>query len=79
MKVSQAANTHKGWTPDELGRIAAATLLVFGDHDFIRLEHAVQMQALIPGAQLAVIPGATHMGVLRRTDLVLPLVTEFLR
>ena len=78
-KTSQAAGNLKGWTAEELGRVGAPTLLVFGDHDFIRLEHAVEMQALIPGAQLAVLPGTTHMGVLRRADLILPLVRDFLR
>jgi pimeloyl-ACP methyl ester carboxylesterase len=77
-KASQAAGNLKGWTAAELGSITAPTLLVFGDHDFIRLEHAVQMHGLIPGAQLAVLPGATHMGVLRRTDLIVPLITGFL-
>jgi pimeloyl-ACP methyl ester carboxylesterase len=77
-KASQAAGSLKGWTAAELGSITAPTLLVFGDHDFIRLEHAVQMHELIPGAQLAVLPGATHMGVLRRADLIVPLVTGFL-
>ena len=78
-RVGQAANGFKGWTPGELGAITAPTLLVFGDHDFVRLEHAVQVHALIPGAQLAVLPGATHVGVLRRADLIVPLVSEFLR
>lgn len=77
-KASRAAGSLKGWTPEELGRITAPTLLVFGDHDFVRLEHAVQMHGLIPGAQLAVVPGATHMSVLRRTDLFIPLVRAFL-
>ena len=77
-KASQAVANMKGWTADQLGGIAAATLLEFGDHDFIRLEHAVQVHGLIPGAQLAVLPGATHMGVMRRADLILPLVREFL-
>jgi pimeloyl-ACP methyl ester carboxylesterase len=77
-KASGAAASLKGWTADELGSITAPTLLVFGDHDFVRLEHAVQMHALIPGAQLAVLPGATHVGVLRRADLILPLVGAFL-
>jgi pimeloyl-ACP methyl ester carboxylesterase len=66
------------WTPAELGRIGAPTLLIFGDHDFIKLEHAVEMAGLIPGAQLAVLPGATHMGVLRRADLMIPLIQGFL-
>jgi len=78
-KATRAVSSLKGWTAEELGSITAPTLLVFGDHDFIRLEHAVQMHGLIPGAQLAVLPGATHMGVLRRTDLILPLVSGFLR
>jgi pimeloyl-ACP methyl ester carboxylesterase len=78
-KTSRAAGSLKGWTAEELGRIAAPTLLVFGDHDFIRLEHAVEMHGLIPSAQLAVLPGATHMGVMRRTDLVVPMVRDFLR
>jgi pimeloyl-ACP methyl ester carboxylesterase len=73
-----AGSLLKGWTAAELGSITAPTLLVFGDHDFIRLEHAVQMHELIPGAQLAVLPGATHVGVLRRADLIVPLVTGFL-
>jgi pimeloyl-ACP methyl ester carboxylesterase len=77
-KTSQAAGSLKGWTAAELGSITAPTLLVFGDHDFVRLEHAVQVHGLIPGAQLAVLPGATHMGVLRRTDLIVPLVAGFL-
>ena len=77
-KTSQAANSFKGWTAAELSGITAPVLLVFGDHDFIRLEHAVQVHELIPGAQLAVLPGATHMGVLQRADLIVPLVHGFL-
>ncbi len=77
-KTSQAANNLKGWTAEQLARLEAPTLLVFGDHDFIRLEHAVQMHRLIPGAQLAVLPGTTHMGVMRRADLIVPLVRAFL-
>jgi pimeloyl-ACP methyl ester carboxylesterase len=77
-KASRAAANMKGWTADQLGGITAAALLVFGDHDFIRLEHAVEVHGLIPGAQLAVLPGTTHMGVMRRADLILPLVQDFL-
>ncbi len=78
-KASQAVGNLKGWTASELGAVGAPALLVFGDHDFIRLEHAVEVHGLIPGAQLAVLPGTTHMGVMRRTDLMLPLVRAFLR
>jgi len=76
-RTGQAAGS-MSWTAAELGQISAPTLLIFGDHDFIRLEHAVEMSGLIPGAQLAVLPGATHMGVLRRPDLMIPLIQGFL-
>ena len=77
-KISRAAMTHPGWTAAELGSIAAPTMLVFGDNDFFRLEHAVAMRELIPGAQLAVLPGTTHMDVTRRTSVIYPVVSEFL-
>jgi pimeloyl-ACP methyl ester carboxylesterase len=77
-KLQGAAASQKGWTPEELGTIAAPVLLVYGDSDFFRLEHAVELHSLIPGAQLAILPGTTHMGVLRRTALIYPLVEEFL-
>lgn len=67
-----------GWTDDELRDISSPVLLVVGDHDFIRLEHIVEVHALIPGAQLAVLPGTTHVGVIRRIDLLLPMVEAFL-
>ena len=76
-RTGQAAGS-MSWAPAELGRIGAPTLLIFGDHDFITLEHAVEMSELIPGAQLAVLPGATHMDVLRRADLMIPLIQGFL-
>jgi pimeloyl-ACP methyl ester carboxylesterase len=76
-RIGQAAG-HMSWTAAELGRIGAPTLLIFGDHDFIKLEHAVEMSELISGAQLAVLPGATHMDVLRRADLMIPLIRGFL-
>ena len=36
------------------------------------------MQELIPGAQLAILPGTTHMQVTRRADLLLPMPAAFL-
>jgi len=75
--TGQAAGS-MSWTQAELGRIGAPTLLIFGDHDFIKCEHAVEMSELISGAQLAVLPGATHMDVLRRADLMIPLIQGFL-
>ncbi|MEV6057368.1 alpha/beta fold hydrolase [Streptomyces sp. NPDC052107] len=77
-KCSAAAHTPLPWSADDLRGLRAPTLLVIGDRDFVRIEHAAEMRALIPDARLAVLPGTTHMALMRRTALLLPLLHEFL-
>jgi pimeloyl-ACP methyl ester carboxylesterase len=67
-----------GWTDEQLAGITAPVLLVLGDRDFTTVEHGALMLELIPGAQLAVLPGTTHMEVTRRVDLLAPMVRAFL-
>jgi pimeloyl-ACP methyl ester carboxylesterase len=82
------------WPPEDIRGIAAPTLLIVGDSDAIRLEHAVELFRLLgggvmgdltdlPKSQLAVLPGTTHFvppgsGVLDRADWLLPMIGEFL-
>jgi pimeloyl-ACP methyl ester carboxylesterase len=68
----------QGWSDEQLARITSPVLLVLGDRDFTTVEHGALMQRLIPGAQLAVLPGTTHMQVTRRADLILPMLDRFL-
>ncbi len=42
------------------------------------IDHAAEMLGVIPGAQLAVLPGTRHMEVMQRVDQVLALVIPFL-
>ena len=51
---------------------------MIGDRDFTTVEHGAVMLELIPGSQLAVLPGTTHMEVTRRSDLLLPMLAAFL-
>ena len=71
-------NGWSGWTDEQLAGITAPTLIVVGDHDFTTAAHAALMQELIPGSQLAVLPGTTHMQAPRRADLLLPMLAAFL-
>jgi pimeloyl-ACP methyl ester carboxylesterase len=77
-KASAAVGAFQGWPEERLRAVTVPTLLVVGDHDFVRLEHAVEMHELIPDAQLAVLPGATHMDLTRRADLIVPMIESFL-
>ena len=46
---------------DRLARMTVPTLLLTGDRDpFVSLEQTVELLRLLPGAELAVIPGAGH-------------------
>jgi pimeloyl-ACP methyl ester carboxylesterase len=48
------------YMPEQIAAIRAPTLVIVGDHDMVRPEHALEMFRLIPGAQLCVIPHAGH-------------------
>ena len=76
--LSQSAADTRGWSDEQLAGLTAPTLLILGDRDFPTVEHGALMQQLIPGAQLAVLPGTTHMQVTRRADLLLPMLARFL-
>ncbi|WP_152361421.1 alpha/beta fold hydrolase [Microlunatus speluncae] len=76
-KIQPAVHAFEPWTPDELARLTMPVLIIIGDTDFIRLEHAVEMKQTLPNAQLAILPGTKHMHVIR-PDLVLPMVSTFL-
>lgn len=78
----------------DIRAVTAPTLLIVGDSDAIRLEHAVEMFRILgggvmgdlaglPKSRLAVLPGTTHFippgsGMLDRADLLAPMIGEFL-
>jgi len=47
------------WTDEDMRAIKAPTLLIIGNRDIVRPEHAVEMSRLIPNAELMILPG-TH-------------------
>jgi pimeloyl-ACP methyl ester carboxylesterase len=78
---------------EEYARIAPnpedwPTLVIIGDSDIVRPEHAVEMFRLLGGvpedianlsqSQFAVLPGTTHVEFVDRSDWLIPMVTEFL-
>ena len=74
--------------PDEsIKEIKAPTLVVDGDRDVVRVEHAVQLSRLLPHARLAILPGThgEYLGEImtpkvsdRRVGIFADLVAEFL-
>jgi pimeloyl-ACP methyl ester carboxylesterase len=67
-----------GFSAEELASLKAPILIAVGDHDFVRVEHAVEAFRRIPDAELAVIPDAGHFALASEHDRVLPIVDHFL-
>lgn len=77
-KVMKLGLESKGWRPEEIQSIKAPVLVMIGDADIVRPEHAVQMFRLLPHAQLAVLPGSDHFLPMQRSDWAVPMIEAFL-
>jgi pimeloyl-ACP methyl ester carboxylesterase len=73
---------------DDIRGLKLPVLIVIGDSDIVQPEHAVAMFRLLgggvpgdnmglPNAQLAILPGTTHVTVVYRPDLLLPVLKAF--
>jgi pimeloyl-ACP methyl ester carboxylesterase len=77
-QLDPIVRAEENWSPADLARVAAPTLVVIGDHDFVRVDHAVAMTDAIPDAGLAVLPRTKHTEVVGRVGIVAPLLEDFL-
>ncbi len=77
------------WTAEQIRAVAAPTMIVLGDADIVRPEHAVEMFRLLgggvagdltglPACRLAVLPGTTHTSLPQRARWLAPMIDEFL-
>jgi pimeloyl-ACP methyl ester carboxylesterase len=62
---------------DKVKEISAPCLIIVGDDDFIRVEHAVEFSQLVENGQLAVVPGSSHALPMEKPDLFNQLVLDF--
>jgi len=88
-KLTELTKAVQDVSPDEIRAIQAPTLVMVGDADNIRPEHALDLYKLrgggvpgdivgAPASQLAIIPGATHVTIIDRVDALTMFTNEFL-
>ena len=89
-KKTQMDRELKDFSAEDISAIKSPTLLIIGDSDLVRPEHAVEMFRLLgggvfgdtpaglPAAQLAVLPGTSHVTLVDRADLLLAIIPPFL-
>lgn len=76
------------WSKD-VKKINAPMFMAIGDADGVRYEHALELFRAkgggkmgdiygLPKSRLAILPGTTHISMIQRTDVVIPMVTDFL-
>jgi pimeloyl-ACP methyl ester carboxylesterase len=64
--------------PADLHEITPRTLVMVGDDDEVRLEHAVEMYRHLPDAELAVVPGTSHGLLVEKPGLCDLIITDFM-
>lgn len=73
----------------EVKNIKAPLFMVIGDADGVRYDHAIELFKAkgggkmgdmhgLPKSRLAILPGTTHIGMMQRTDWLIPMITDFL-
>jgi pimeloyl-ACP methyl ester carboxylesterase len=88
-KKAQMDRNIKDVPAEVIESIKAPTLLIIGDSDIIRPEHAVEMFRLLgggvvgdvaglPNSQLAILPGTTHVTLVERTEWLVSMIAAFL-
>ena len=76
------------WSKD-VKKIQAPVFIAIGDADGVRYEHALELFRAkgggkmgdlhgLPKSRLAILPGTTHIGMIQRTDWLIPMITDFL-
>ena len=65
-------------TRTDLHQITPRTLVIVGDDDQVRLEHAIEMYRHLPDAELAVVPGTSHGLLVEKPGLCNLIIAEFM-
>lgn len=75
---------------DAIRALTCPALIILGDSDLLRPEHGVEMFRLfgggrfgdspegLPDSQLAILPGRSHVSIVFRPELLLPIIPPFL-
>lgn len=77
-KIREMGPAFKGYSEEELRSIRAEVLIMMGDRDVARPEHAVELYRLIPNSQLAVYPNGDHFILWHSPDQILSDLLPFL-
>ena len=76
-KAYEVWNSEPTMATSELARISCPVLVLTGDDEPFSNHHTIELYEAIPGARLAIIPGASHFVVKEKTRLMQILIKDF--
>ncbi|WP_309672278.1 alpha/beta hydrolase [Gemmatimonas sp.] len=77
-KLAHMRLTEPALTTDDLAAIGCRTLVMLGDDDEVRLEHATGLYRGLTQAELAVVPGTSHGLLVEKPELCNRIINDFL-
>jgi pimeloyl-ACP methyl ester carboxylesterase len=77
-KVAQAVEEEPGLAPTDLSAVTCPALIIAADDDLVTLDHTLALYRGLRDAQLAIVPGTSHLLLHEKPELCTGLVTEFL-
>lgn len=77
-KIARSVAEEPGLEPTELKLVTCPALVIAADDDIVTLEHALALYRGLCDAQLAIIPGTSHLLLHEKPELCTRLVTDFL-
>jgi pimeloyl-ACP methyl ester carboxylesterase len=93
-KMKRLNSDDQNISDDEMRSISAKTMVIIGDADGVKPEHALAMFTLrgggdeeaaatgvlqdVPAARLVVLPAMSHVGISGESKVLVPIVTAFL-
>jgi pimeloyl-ACP methyl ester carboxylesterase len=77
-KLAHMHATEPTLTTQDVNGVTARTLVMVGDDDEVRLEHALDYYRALPDGELATIPGTSHGLLVEKPDLCNRVIVDFL-
>jgi len=77
-KIARAAAEQPELTERQLCDIRCPALVMAADDDNVKLEHTVELYGTLSDAQLAIVPGTSHLLLHEKPELCARLVNDFL-
>jgi pimeloyl-ACP methyl ester carboxylesterase len=77
-KIARSVDSEPALAADDLRGVTCRTLVMAGDDDMVTLDHTLALYRGLPNAELAIVPGTSHLLLFEKPEACTRVVTDFL-